>query len=103
MNAFKFLRFVKYFTFLTFLLSSVIIALIYFLPTHSLVDFSVLYGLAFLGMTLVLLSIVVYKFIMQKGNRLKFLPASILLILNLVIAIGYYIIWNYALGTILVK
>ena len=99
----KIIGFIRYFTFLTFVFSSVIIAFIYFLPTNNLVDYSVLYGLGFGVSTLILICIVVYRIITGRGNRRKFLPALILLVLNLVIAIVYTFIWNYATGTILIK
>ena len=99
----KVIRLVKYFTLLTFLISSVFVALIYFSPTRYLVDYSVLYGLVFGGLTLFLLVVVRYKIWKQKGNRASLVNASLLLAGNLIIAVIYFFIWDYALGTVLVK
>jgi protein-S-isoprenylcysteine O-methyltransferase Ste14 len=103
MTTLKLIRFVKYFTLLTFLISSVFVALIYFSPTRDLVDYSVLYGVVFGGLTVVLLGIVGYKILRQRASRSRLVKAFLLLFANLIIAIAYYFIWDYAQGTILVK
>jgi protein-S-isoprenylcysteine O-methyltransferase Ste14 len=103
MTTLKIIHFVKYFTLLTFLISSVFVALIYFSPTRGLVDYSVLYGVVFGGLTVVLLGMVGYRVLRQRANRSRLAKAFLLLFANLIIAIAYYFIWDYAQGTVLVK
>ena len=99
----KVIRLVKYFMLLTFLLSTGFVALVFFSPTHSIVDYSVLYGVIFGGLSVVQLGVLVFKVLRQRENRPKLLFAFLLLLFNLLIAILYYFVWDYALGTILVK
>ena len=99
----KLIRLFKFFTLLTFLIGGAFVAMIYFSPTQKLVDYSVLYGLVFTGITIILLVIVVFKLFPQRSNRRNLFFASLLLAANLAIATLYYFVWDYALGTILVK
>lgn len=103
MTTLKFLSFVKYFTAITILISSVFMACIYFSPTHSLVDYSVMYGFVLGLFIIILLLIVLAKTFIQPANRRQLLFASFLLFVNIVLTIGYYFIWNYATRSILIK
>ena len=103
MTTLKFLSFVKYFTAIAFLISSAFIALIYFRPTHSLVDYSVMYGFVLGLITIILLLIVLAKTFIKPANKRSLLFALFLLFANIVLAIGYYFIWNYAIRSILIK
>lgn len=103
MSTQKVLRIVKYFSLLTFLVSSAFILAIYFSPTQKTVDYSVFYGLAFVCLSLILLIILVFSILRKQHNRRRLVMAFILVVGNLAIATTYYFIWDYAIGTILVK
>ncbi len=94
---------VKYFSLLTFIVSTVLIIKVYLSPTHTLVDYSIIYGVALSGVTLVFFLIIMLKGYFQKVNRRKLLFSSLWLLINSGITIVYIMIWNYAVNTILAE
>jgi hypothetical protein len=99
----KTIRLVRHFVLLTFLISTSFITIIYFSPSPGVIDGSILYGMAFSVFTLILLALVFVHAYKQNTNRRKYLISALLLIGNAVSVFVYFLIWEYALNTILIK
>jgi amino acid transporter len=99
----KIILIARCFILLSFLIGTGVILLIYFTPTHSIVNFSVIYASIFFILALILFIILVSKAVIEKSSRRKFVTTTLLLLLSLSTTFVYYLIWNYALDTTLVK
>lgn len=98
----KIIQVVKYFTMLTFVIGTTLTALTYFSPSTSLENGSALYGLLFVCSTLILLIIVVVKAVSQKSSRRRFIIVAAWLLVSLSIFYGCFLVWNYAVNTIII-
>ena len=99
----KIIKVARYFTLFTFLLSTILILLIYFSPTHSIVNVSILYAALFSLSSLIIFLVLGFKIVSRKSGRRIYTAASLLLLLNIFIAFVYFKIWSYAIDSILIK
>ena len=99
----KIIKFSRYFILLTFLLSTVLISLIYFSPTPDIINVSIVYAAVFSLIALILLLIFGFNIALGKGDRRKHRAMILLLLLNMLIAFTYFRIWDFAMNSILIK
>jgi hypothetical protein len=97
------IRLALYYSIASFFISTVLVAWVYFSPSQQLVNSSFLYGVGFFVTSGVLLLLFSIKVIRQGNERRKYLIVLSALFINAIVTVGYAIIWDYALGTTLIK
>ena len=90
---------ILYYTILTFFISTLLVVWVYFSPSQQLVSSSFLYGVAFFITSAIMFIAFLVNAARRQSERRKYLLTLTALLINVMVAVGCVLIWNYALRT----